>query len=59
MYHSEDRERAGRAGGPEQRLVQQLVAQMTVEALVEAVLLRLAWRDLVPASVSWATIGWR
>ena len=35
--------------GSEQRLVQQLVTQTTVEALVEAVLLRLARRDVVPA----------
>ncbi len=35
--------------GPEQRLVQQLVAQTTVEAFIEAVLLRLARRDVVPA----------
>src|SRR6202795_432761 len=33
----------------EQRLVQQLVAQAAVEALDEAVLLRLAGRDVVPA----------
>ena len=34
---------------PEERLVQQLVAQPAVEALVEAVLLGLAGRDVVPA----------
>src|ERR1700686_555613 len=33
----------------EQRLVQQLIAQAAVEALDEAVLLRLAKRDVVPA----------
>jgi hypothetical protein len=33
----------------EQRLVQQLVAQAAVEALDEAVLLRFAGRDVVPA----------
>ena len=33
----------------EQRLVEQLVAQPAVEALDEAVLLRLAGRDVVPA----------
>src|SRR6185295_6419880 len=33
----------------EQRLIQQLVAQPAVEALDETVLLRLAWRDVVPA----------
>ena len=35
--------------GAEQRLVQQLVTQAPVEALIEAVLLWLAWRDVVPA----------
>ena len=35
--------------GWEQRLVQQFVAQPTIEALVEAVLLRLARRDVMPA----------
>jgi len=33
----------------EQRLVEQLIAQPAVEALDEAVLLRLAGRDVVPA----------
>ena len=37
--------------GAEQRLVEQLVAQAAVEALVVAVLLRLAGRDLAPADL--------
>jgi len=36
-------------GRPEQRLVQQLVAKLANGALDEPVLLRLAWRDVVPA----------
>lgn len=40
---------AGMRQRAEQRLVQKLVAQAAVEALDEAVLLRLAGRDIVPA----------
>ena len=43
---------AGVRQGPEQRLVQQLVTQPPVEAFVEAVLLGLARRDVVPAVLS-------
>jgi hypothetical protein len=41
--------RRARGGRPEQRLVQQLVAKLANGALDEPVLLRLAWRDVVPA----------
>src|ERR1041385_190666 len=34
---------------PEKRLVEQLVAKSAIEALDKAVLLRLAWCDVVPA----------
>ncbi len=38
----------GMAETGEQRLIQAFVTQASVEALDEAVLLRLAWRDVMP-----------
>ena len=43
--------------GSEQCLVQQLVAQASVEALVEAVLLGLAGRDVMPADAGVVGLG--
>lgn len=40
------------ANAGEQRLVQAFVTQSSVEALDEAVLLRLAWRDVVSLDVA-------
>ena len=44
--------RSGMAEGCEQRLVQAFVAQATIKALDEAVLLRLARRDVIPLDLS-------
>jgi hypothetical protein len=41
---------AGLGQGREQRLVQELIPQSTIEALDECVLHRFAWRDVVPGN---------
>jgi hypothetical protein len=41
---------AGLGEGREQRLVQELIPQPTIEALDECVLHRFAWRDVVPGN---------
>src|SRR5947209_6771557 len=41
---------AGLGQGREQRLVQELIPQSTIEALDECVLHRFAWRDVVPSN---------
>jgi hypothetical protein len=43
---------ASMAEAGEQRLVQAIITHSSVEALDEAVLLRLAWRDVVPLDVA-------
>ena len=48
---------AGMAQGREQRLVQKLVAQPTIEALDEGVLGRLAGRDVVPFDLAIVSEG--
>lgn len=53
VVHAPGRERgAGMVQGREQGLVQKLVALLTVEALDEGVLGRLAERDVVPVDLS-------
>jgi hypothetical protein len=50
---------AGVRQGAEQGLVDEFVAQAAVEALDEAVLLRLARRDVMPADLALVGPGWR